>query len=218
MSRRGLIVTALVCLAIIGLWWVFLFSPTGDDLAVAEERRDDAETQLSTLRQQRDRLSLLVEQRPFFQSELESLRAAVPEQRDLAGVLLSVDEAARASGVSFVAFSASEPSGPDAFGLAPITIQMNGDGGYFQVLDFLNRLNRIHRIVVVDQLNLAAESSGEDLGPPRLTWSVGVSTYVTGAGVLGVDAVPVEGEPPAEGADATTPDEGAVTEESGGSE
>ncbi|MEM9037706.1 MAG: type 4a pilus biogenesis protein PilO [Actinomycetota bacterium] len=208
MSRRGLIITALACVAIIGLWWVFLFSPAGDDLAAAEERRDGAETQLNTLLQQRDRLSLLVEQRPFFQSELESLRAAIPEQPDLAGVLLSIDEAARASGVTFLNFSASEPVSTDAFGLSPVTIQINGDGGYFQVLDFLNRLNRIHRIVVVDQLNLAAES-GEDLGPPRLVWTIGLTTFVSGGGGAGDPAAEVATDAPAEG---------APTEESGGVE
>lgn len=212
MSRRGVIIAALACVAIIGLWWVLLFSPAGDDLAAAEERRDSAETQLSTLIQQRDRLTMLVEQRPFFQSELESLRAAIPEQADLAGVLLSIDEAARASGVSFVSFSASEPAGADSFGLSPISVQINGDGGYFQVLDFLNRLNRIHRIVVVEQLSLSATGT-DDLGPPRLTWNVALSTYITGTtGATGaVDPAATE-----VATDAPVDDGG--TEESGGIE
>ncbi len=190
MNRRLVLIAALVSVAIIGLWWVFLFSPAGDDLATAEERRDSAETELVTLREQRNRLALLVEQRPFFQSELESLRAAVPEQDDLAGIILSIDEAANASGVTFVNFAASEPGTPDAFGLSPVQMQVSGDGGYFQVLDFVNRLNRIHRIVVVDSMTLTSASGEEDLGPPRLTWTMGMTTFVTGAGLAAPDADP----------------------------
>jgi Tfp pilus assembly protein PilO len=179
-NRRLVLIAAVVSIAIVGLWWVFLFSPAGDDLATAEDRRDSAQVELATLREQRDRLALLVEQRPFFQSELESLRAAVPEQDDLAGIILSIDEAAKASGVTFVNFAASEPGTADEFGLAPVQMQVSGEGGYFQVLDFVNRLNRIHRIVVVDSMTLTSASTEEDLGPPRLTWTMGMTTFVTG--------------------------------------
>lgn len=180
MNRRLVLIAAVASIAIVGLWWVFLFSPAGDDLATAEDRRDSAQVELATLREQRDRLALLVEQRPFFQSELESLRAAVPEQDDLAGIILSIDEAAKASGVTFVNFAASEPGTADEFGLAPVQMQVSGEGGYFQVLDFVNRLNRIHRIVVVDSMTLTSASTEEDLGPPRLTWTMGMTTFVTG--------------------------------------
>ncbi|MEO1062603.1 MAG: type 4a pilus biogenesis protein PilO [Actinomycetota bacterium] len=208
MNRRLMLIAAVVSVAIIGLWWVFLFSPTADDLSEAEDRRDSAEGQLVTLREQRDRLALLVEQRPFFQSELESLRAAVPERDDLAGIILSIDEAAKASGVTFSNFSAAEPGLPDEFGLASVQLQLTGDGGYFQVLDFVNRLNRIHRIVVVDSINLVSAGSEEDLGPPRLTWTMGMSTFVTGT--LGVEAA-------ADAEDGTTeaPAEGGETDSGG---
>ena len=201
MNRRPVVIAAAVSVAIIGLWWVFLFSPAGDDLAAAEERRETAENQLVTLREQRDRLALLVEQRPFFQAELESLRAAVPEQDDLAGIILSIDEASQASGVTFETFGASEPAVPDAFGLSPVQIQVSGNGGYFQVLDFVNRLNRIHRIVVIDNITLAAGGDETDLGPPRLTWNLAMSTFVTGGPTADPAADPnaAPTEAPAEG-------------------
>lgn len=210
MNRRLVLIAAVVSVAIVGLWWVFLFSPAGSDLADAEDRRDSAESQLVTLREQRDRLALLIEQRPFFQSELESLRAAVPERDDLAGIILSVDEAAKASGVTFASFSASEPGTPDGFGLAEVQLQVSGDGGYFQVLDFMNRLNRIHRIVVIENVNLSA-GGADDLGPPRLNWTMGMSTYVTSTGAE-------EGAATATAADGTTteaPAEGGETDSGG---
>ncbi|MEM8906027.1 MAG: type 4a pilus biogenesis protein PilO [Actinomycetota bacterium] len=215
MNRRLILIAAALSVAVIGLWWVFLFSPAGDDLAAAEDRRDGAETQLVTLREQRDRLSLLVEQRPFFQSELESLRAAVPEDDDLAGIILSIDEAAKASGVTFESFSASESGTPDGFGLSPVLLQASGDGGYFQVLDFINRLNRIHRIVVIESLSLTSAASAEDLGPPRLTWTMGMTTFVTPSAVP-VD--PAAGDPAAVDTAATptdAPADGGETDSGG---
>lgn len=211
MNRRLLLIATVVSVAIVGLWWVFLFSPAADELSEAEDRRDTADGQLVTLREQRDRLALLVEQRPFFQSELESLRAAVPERDDLAGIILSIDEAAKASGVEFATFSAAEPGLPDEFGLAPVQIQVGGEGGYFQILDFVNRLNRIHRIVVIERISLASSGSEEDLGPPRLTLNLGMSTFVTGAS--GADAAAVDTS--AEDGTTEAPAEGGETDSGG---
>jgi hypothetical protein len=43
----------------------------------------------------------------------------------------------------------------DASAVSAINLAVTVDGGYFQVLDYLNRLEAMDRIVVVDTLSLA---------------------------------------------------------------
>lgn len=55
---------------------------------------------------------------------------------------------------------------------AEITVQLQIIGGYFQVLDFLNRLDRLPRLVVTDAINISADNSG------RLTAGVNGRIFV----------------------------------------
>ena len=54
-----------------------------------------------------------------------------------------------------------------------VQISMELEGGYFEVLDYLNRLENMPRLVVVDQVSLsAAEDTADTGGAPSLTASL----------------------------------------------
>ncbi len=218
MSRRDLALVAVALVVVTLGWWLALWSPAGEDLAAAEARRDGALAQQDELAQQRLRLIDLAEQRPVLTSRLESLRAAVPERADLAEVLLAIDEIAAESGVEVPSVAASEPAAsPEASGLATVSLAMSGEGGYFQVIDFINRLNRIHRVMVVESISLtsaAGDELGASLGPPDLAWNLAVSAYVTADAVTEV-AVPAD---PASDAAEPAPDPGPEPEAEPGTE
>ena len=52
---------------------------------------------------------------------------------------------------------------------------MTANGGYFQVLDFVNRLDRLPRIVVIDSLSLSSGAAG------GLTASITARMFVSAA-------------------------------------
>lgn len=180
MNRRFVALIALAALVIVGAWYLLLYRPAGDELAEVETRVATAEATRDQLQISKANIESLKEQRPRLQSEIEQLRAAVPDRSGVADILLLVDEAARDAGLTFVNYTSSDPVGEDEFGLSGIAIQINGDGGYFQVLDFINRLGRFERVLVIDSVALSGNQDDDDLGPPNIEVSLGVTAFVSG--------------------------------------
>ncbi|MFV1991328.1 MAG: type II secretion system protein GspM, partial [Acidimicrobiales bacterium] len=109
MSRRFWVFVALGLLAVVGAWYIMLWSPANKDLDEAESRSAAAAAELTSLNNELDTLIEMEANRPQLQSELEALRAGVPATPDEAEIILSVRAAAEASGVSFLDYNASPP-------------------------------------------------------------------------------------------------------------
>ena len=89
---------------------------------------------------------------------------------------------------------------------AEITIQMQLQGGYFQVLDFLNRLDRLPRLVVTDSINVSSDTAG------RLTVGITARMFVRAVPAGFAGATPTTAAP---GATTTTAAAGATTTTAG---
>jgi Tfp pilus assembly protein PilO len=213
MNRRLLIPVA-IGVAVVLLWFVALWSPQGSALASAKKRRSTAEQQGATLRDQLSRLQQARRDEPLKQSELETLRVAVPDAPNLAQFILDTNDAAIKAGIQFLSITPTPPgqtgtgttagSTPAGGGNAPPAIRMalSISGGYFQILDFVNRLNKLPRIVVIDNLAITA---GTDITKMQVSLSARMFT---------TSPAPVSGggsSSTAPGATTTTTSAGATT-------
>jgi Tfp pilus assembly protein PilO len=149
------------------LWFVVLWGPQGSALSRAKKRADTAEQQRDTLQDQLTRLKASKRDEPLKRSQLETLRVAVPDDPNLAQFILDANDAASRSGIEFLSITPTPPSQsgggtPSAAGAPPaVKLSMNITGGYFQVLDFVNRLDRLPRIVVIDGMTLSGSQGGQ---------------------------------------------------------
>ncbi|MFV1989594.1 MAG: type 4a pilus biogenesis protein PilO [Acidimicrobiales bacterium] len=208
MSRRSWIYIALGALVIVGAWYILLWGPVNDDLEEAEDRSTAAAAQLTSLDTELNSLKEQDANRPQLQSELEALRAGVPATPDEAEIILSVRAAAEASGVEFLDYNASPPAESVDGTLGEVRLELAGNGGYFQVLDFLNRINAEYRILVIDRISLNASSSEETFGPPLLTWQLSVRAFVQPeAAVLTSEEADAIADASTTTTETTTPDE-----------
>jgi Tfp pilus assembly protein PilO len=197
--NRRLLIPLGAGVAVVLLWFVALWGPQSSALSDARKRADDAVQQRGTLRDQVTRLQQSRRDLPLKQSQLETLRVAIPDDPNLAQFILDANDAASRAGIEFLSVSPSPPvaSTPTPApttptttagaggGATPTTVAAAGSagaagaaasaapasikvamivsGGYFQVLDFVNRLNRLPRIVVVDGLTLASSPANAQL-------------------------------------------------------
>jgi Tfp pilus assembly protein PilO len=178
MNRRLLIPIG-AGIVVLVLWFVALWGPQGSALSKARKRATTAEQQRGTLRDQLTRLQQSKRDEPLKRSQLETLRVAVPDDPNLAQFILDANDAASRSGIDFLSITPTPPTaaggqaGTQAGttpttvaggggGAAPVSIRlgMTITGGYFQVLDFVNRLNRLPRLVVVDTVSVSSGASG----------------------------------------------------------
>ena len=176
MPRRPLLVAGGAALLVLLLWYVFLWRPTSSSVAKARTEADAAERQRDDLRDQLNRLRSSQRQEPLKLSQLATLKVAVPDDPNLAQFILDANDAATKSGIDFLSISPTPPSTATGAtptpttvagggGGAPVSIKltMTIQGGYFQVIDFLNRLDRLPRIVVIDALTMTGSPTGGQL-------------------------------------------------------
>lgn len=195
MNRRALIFGVLGSVVMILLWYLLLWSPRQSEIQAAEARTEAAESQASALEQEIQRLQAAQRDEPLKQARRAELQGAVPDDPALGQFILDVNAAASASGIEFMTISQTPPAPPEGGGLSTIALNFSVAGGYFQVLDFMNRLTDLPRLVVIDSVSL---SPGE--GGARLTAALGSRIFTTAAGIdapTTTTAPPVTTTPPA---------------------
>jgi Tfp pilus assembly protein PilO len=217
MNRKVLLIAAAGTVALVAAWFLLLWSPQSSRLDGVRAREEEAVEINTALELRIARLRDLRARRPEFEADLAALKAAVPASPELDAFLLDVDEAADQAGVDITSISPSKPAsaataeatpsttsttaattgttgttGGAATGAPPsaITIALDAAGGYFQVLDFINRLDDLPRVVVVDSLSLASGSGGgtgeeepraasSGTSPSQLTMSISARMFTT---------------------------------------
>jgi len=209
-------------LAVTLLWFLVLWSPQADELNEARDQAQQAEDEVERLELQLGRLEALQEQAPALRSQVEELRGAVPDTPNLAQFILDLDDIAIRSGVTLASISPAPPIEGEAPGdPATISVSLTTDGGYFQVLDFLNRLAAMDRVMVVDTLSLAAQTEGSTV---RLAANISGRLFVVDVPLVeiaGQEALPApepEGGGPIDEAEQVAEDAEATSDSTAGNE
>jgi len=179
MTRGRIVALGAIALAVIVGIYFFLLAPKSKQLKEQRAQLKEAEAQETSLTATLRRLQSLAQQRPARQAELLRLAAAVPATPDLAGFIISADKIAVDSGVNWVSVSPAVPAPGAAGAPSTITMTMQIQGGFFQVLDYLNRLEHLERIVVVDSVNLTAQDDGS--ASPPITVNITARMFTTPA-------------------------------------
>lgn len=159
--KRGMIIgIAAGGVVLILLWYFLLFSPTSKDLNDTRDQVSEAQRQTQELENTVRRLKALSRNAPQQQADLRALRAAVPENPDLADFILQANDIASTSGVDWLSISPSPPvantDGPNS----SIALSIQIEGGFFTVLDYLNRLEDLDRLVIIDGVSISTGDTG----------------------------------------------------------
>jgi len=153
----SVIVQALVAAAlavVIVLIGVYLpFSPVAQERSAVDKAVDqrkalnDEVTQLQVYKQ---RYGELKQQMDALQKQLETLKAIVPEEKEVDEFIRLVQGAAAASNVTIRRFTAQAVVPREYHYDMPF--EMQADGPYFNILDFFGRMSRLSRIINVGDL------------------------------------------------------------------
>lgn len=199
MTRRNLLVMAALLVAVFAAWYLLLWSPTNSELdevgarrAAAEDRAEQLELRLSRLRASEGELVRLTETR-------DRLRSAVPEEPELARFILDANEAASGAGVDFLDITPARPAIATTAGApSDVRLGIKVEGGYFQVLDYLERVLALPRLVVID--NISVNPLDQASRTPRLAVDLTARMFVAeGAATAGASTPPGTPAAPVEG-------------------
>jgi type IV pilus assembly protein PilO len=151
MKSRNLAVGGVVAVLVIALWWMFLFSPTRNEISKVHSEVEEAERETLGLQAQLAQVSDKARNEAT-KAELTTLHAAVPASPELANFLRQANKIAADSGVTWQSVTPGSPSA--ATGGTTVTLGIQVQGGYAQVMDYLQRLQTLPRLVIVDNVNI----------------------------------------------------------------
>lgn len=177
-----------VALGLALLWWLLLYRPAADRQLGIEADVANLQQQQSVLRGQVAALREIEADEVEIREALARLAEFVPPGPSQPAAIRQLQRAADAAGVEIVSVTFGEPAvpapapetapvetGEPGTTLATVSLAMVVDGGYFQIVDLLRRLEvEVPRAVLIESLNLA-ESGAE--GFPTLTASIAAELF-----------------------------------------
>ncbi len=191
MRRSTALLVVLGILAVTALWWLFLVQPRRTEITDLRDRRDAAELEVERLRGEKAQLMEIQENELSYMTAGAALERLIPPTPELAQFIDDVTLLALDSGVELLTLTPSLPTAEPFADFASVTVFMEVDGQFFEVLGFLYGLADMQRLVRVDGVTLSP-SGGEETAL-RLNAGVDASIFTT--------AIPVELDiPPEEGA------------------
>jgi type IV pilus assembly protein PilO len=197
------IVVGLLLYAVAGFF--LLISPQRGK--AAELKKEIAATEQQIL-QYRTLAAQAQQTPPIRVAELFRLTKAMPDDIDMAGVLLELSRVARDTGIEFDSITPQGPSVGTGYTVIPITLEF--DGNYYELSDFLFRLRALVRVqsgrLDAQGRLFVVESIGFNESErtfPRIKASLTVRAFVYGDATL--TAPPPAVAPPASTDTSTTP-------------
>jgi Tfp pilus assembly protein PilO len=203
MRSRVVILGVLLTVVVVLIWNIAIFAPRGRKLSDAKHKAQAAQQLEPALQATLTRLQQISKNGPEIAAQLDTLNAAVPDSPDLDGFILSANQIAVQAGIDWLSVSPSVvQAGTTGPSVIPLSVQIKG--GFFQVLDYLNRLEDMGRLVIVDAINAATGgTSADSTGPPTLSVTLTARMFTRAAPAPAAGSSPAPG--PAAGTSSSTP-------------
>ncbi|MFT7646913.1 MAG: Tfp pilus assembly protein PilO [Candidatus Poriferisodalaceae bacterium] len=181
MNRKVLLIGIGALFVCVIAWMLLLWRPAGTELDGARVEQTTAENDQGLFRAQHARLKAIEADVPRLQSGIETLRSAVPDDPALAEFLLALNEAGAASGVHISSVTSQSPRIDEGLGLEVVKVSLASTGGYYQMLDFFNRLQDMHRIMAIESVGVNATRPPDDpSATPTMQIVIGANIYSAG--------------------------------------
>ena len=142
MTRVQIVLAALGAVLVVVLFWLLLWSPQQDELEQVRADIETAQDRQRVLAAEREQLRAVRDEAPEVEAELAAAAAVVPTDPALPSALRQLQQAADEAGLVLQAVSPSRPSQVDGApeGVSAIDVSVQITGSYFQVVDFLRRI------------------------------------------------------------------------------
>lgn len=168
-------VVVIVVLASLALWWITFMGPMRQQSGALDDEAATLAAAEASLTNQRTQLLDLQARAPELRADLDRLDDFIPIEPDQEALLELIQQAADASGITFTDLTFTQPAVVDGappisspLVLGSITVTGSVQATYFQMVDFLRRLEIVaRRAILIETVDV---SQGEG-GFPQITGS-----------------------------------------------
>ncbi len=190
-SRRAPLLAGIGVAVVIVAVVLFLVLPKMGEVSDAQTTLDAAVSEQQTLESQRNALLDAEERAPEARATIAEVERLIPPVSDEPGLLLLLNNAAMASGLDVVSFAPSPGTFDETTGLSTIAVSLSGSGTYFDVTEFMYRIETLPRAAKMSTISLAPGGAGEGATTSTSTLSfTGTLTLYTSDTSTGPGSVP----------------------------
>ena len=175
MTRRGPILVIVVCIVLAALLFFFLVLPKMREVSRTEDQVEQAEAEELTLRAELARLEGVRENARQIRRQVARFRRAVPPVADLPGLINALQDVADVADVDFFSVAPGTPAAFPQGTASEIPAQIQVIGGFFQVDEFLFRLETMDRAAKV--ITISVGPGPDEL--PQIQATLSVEFYTT---------------------------------------
>jgi Tfp pilus assembly protein PilO len=192
--RRELVVSVVLAVLVVAGLWALLVRPKAGQAAAVQAQERDAAARAETLRGQISALEQARSEAPSLRARAREAGDPFPAKPDLPGLTTALQKVAEQAGVDLLSIQPSSPGASTASPeLAALATTVSVSGGYFEIEDFLSRLENLvkspdpashvpPRSVLVRSLSLNSSSSASATSGG--TTATATATTTTGSTTL----------------------------------
>jgi type IV pilus assembly protein PilO len=163
-AQVGLFVV--LALAGLGVFYYFYVMPFEVEMNTRQKRLDGLRIEIAKAQSTANQLNEFRQQVADLEGRLDSLKAVLPEQKDVADLLRRIQTLATQSNLTIRGFKPAPSVTKDLHAEWPIALQL--DGTYHNLAMFFDRVSKFSRIINVSSISIR----GKDKPEPNSTISV----------------------------------------------
>jgi len=186
-QRIFIVIGSLVGVLLLVGWFLLLYSPKTEELGKVQKDIERSKGEQVTLQQQLQKLQALKEQEPEIDAQLARVKSLVPDTPDLSTYIREANRVSTEAGIDWVKVAPGEPAADGDLSTVVLTVEIQG--GFFNVVDYLTRMEELSRAVTYDTIQISPrnDDSGKQMVNVQLTGRM-FSSAGGGTGAASPDA------------------------------
>lgn len=196
--RRGLLLGVIAAVLLTVGWWFLLISPRNAKIDESHRSLESARDEEALLRTRIRSLEEIRDSEVEYLAALGRMETMIPERPLLEEFIDQINSLADSTGILLRSMSPSVPAAaPDGSELREISVNVQAEGQFFDVVGFMFGLLELDRLVRVD--GIAVTSTTDEVGGTLLSVSLQLKLFTLADLVAVPDGVEEAGEEPAAG-------------------
>lgn len=163
-KRERIMVSAVIYLLVAFLFFYFIYIPRNNQINIAKsdvEKLEAALTEVEVMNEQKTKMQTEIDE---LEVETKEIQKRLPDDKNLLGVLLFIEEKANDSKIFMRSLSYKEEIKPDEAPLMDVNaidLDLSFIGSYYGLLNFILQLQKAEQIMVLHNISLQAQQKKE---------------------------------------------------------
>lgn len=167
-KRTKILLLLVLVIGPLALFYQFYYQPSKETINVLKEDVKKLDLKIVKYSQVVNKLEFLNKQMAARKEFLEVVKTIFPDEKEIPVILKKIAELAKKNNLDLALFKPEKEELKDYYKIIPITVELVGD--FSNMINFLNEIQKLPRLVVINELEFKVKDK-------RLTLGLNLSTF-----------------------------------------